>query len=86
MQMDPEALRSAVAEGYSSEPPKNWTNLTPEQWAAADLSWVAEGAKMLATELNPEPGEWIVGQRVTRATMGDGIGTNEIEYFDEPPE
>ena len=57
LQMQPEELRALLAAGYSTDPPADYRQLTPEQWAAADLNWVAKGAKKLALALNPKPEE-----------------------------
>ncbi len=59
-ELEPDELRALVNQGYSGEPPANYANLTNEQWAAGDLAWIAEAARLLAALLNPEPGETVM--------------------------
>lgn len=59
-QMEPEELRALVQQGYSGEPPKNYANLTPEQWAAGELAWIAEAVRLLSEQLNPVKGDVVM--------------------------
>lgn len=71
MALSHEEKLAIVAEGYSTNPPTNYANLTPAQWAAADLRWLGETGRLLAQELNPAPKTTIAQITNVEIVVGD---------------